>query len=84
MFDIRISDHPFDAKFPEELKDEVVNYLNMHNVMNGTACKAGIDFQVEKVIVGSVANDTWDRAINRLAKLLQNMKNAVRRRNKRK
>ncbi|MBR4071069.1 MAG: hypothetical protein IKK26_00760 [Clostridia bacterium] len=80
IYEIRISDHPFDATFPEELKDEVVEYLNMHNVMNGEAAKSGIDFQVEKVTVGSVKNDSWDRALNRLAKLLNSKKNNIKRR----
>ena len=80
VFEIRISDHPFDATFPEELKDEIVEYLNMHSVMDGEAAKAGIDFQIEKVTVGSVKNDSWDRALNRLAQVLNRMKKSVIRR----
>lgn len=80
IFEIRISDHPFDATFPEELKDEVVEYLNMNKITDGEAYKAGIDFQVEKVTVGSVSSDTWDRALNRLFKVLQRMKKSIDRR----
>ena len=78
VYDLRISDHPFDAQFPEELKDEVVQYLNIHKILDDTAAKAGIDFQVEKVTVGSVINDTWDRAFNRLYKKLKEIRRKIR------
>lgn len=77
VYDIRISDHPFDAKFPEELKDKALEYLKMENILDGTASKVGIDFSVEKVTVGSVKDDTWDRAFNRLYDLLKRLRNKV-------
>ena len=78
VYDMRISDHPFDATFPDELKEFAVNYLRMNNVLDGSATQAGIDFQIEKVTVGSVKNDTWDRALNRLHDKLRKMRSAVR------
>lgn len=82
VYDLRISDHPFDATFPEELKDEAVEYLKMNNVLDGSATKAGIDFEVEKITVGTVRSDTWDKAFNRLYIKLNQMRNAIRVRQK--
>lgn len=78
IFDLRISDHPFDVSFPEELKDEALEYLKMNKVLDESATKAGINFVVEKVTVGSVKNDTWDRAFGRLDRLLTRMRRRVR------
>ena len=78
VYDLRISDHPFDASFPDEAKDEALKYLQMHNVLDGTANKAGIDFAVEKVTVGSVNEDSWDKAFNRLYRKLKDMRNTIR------
>ena len=77
VYDLRISDHPFDAKFPEELKDAALEYLKMNNVLKGNATKAGIDFVVEKITVGTSRSDTWDKAYNRLYILLKRMKKDV-------
>ena len=77
VYDLRISDHPFDIGFPEDWKDIALQYLQMNNVLDGTATKAGIDFQVEKVTVGAHRNDTWDKAFNRLYLELKKMRNAV-------
>lgn len=77
IYDLRLSDHPFDATFPEELKDEALKYLQMNNILDGTAAKAGIDFTVEKITVGTVENDTWDRAMNRLYLKLKNMRRSI-------
>lgn len=77
IYELRISDHPFDAKFPEEIKDQVVEYLNMNNVMNGQATKAGIDFSIENVLVGSVKNDTWDKAFQRLYLKLKQLRRRI-------
>lgn len=76
-FDLRLSDHPFDAKFPDEYKDIVLDYFKEHDILDDTATKAGIDFQVEKVTVGSVKEDSWDRAFNRLYLLLRRMKSKI-------
>lgn len=77
VYDLRISDHPYDATFPEDAKDTAEQYLKMNKVLDGSATKANIDFQVEKVTVGTVTNDTWDRAFNRLYNLLRRMKRKV-------
>lgn len=78
VYDLRISDHPFDATFPEELKDVALEHLKMNNVLSGDATKEGIDFQVEKVTVGSVRNASWDRAFNRVYLKLKDMRRKVR------
>ena len=78
IYDLRLSDHPFDATFPEHLKDEVVKYLEMNKILDGTAGKAGIDFTVEKITIGTVEDDTWDRTFNRLYLKLKKIRNAVR------
>ncbi len=77
VYDLRISDHPFDAKFPEELKDAALEYLKMNNVLKGEATKAGIDFVIEKITVGTTRNDAWDKAYNRLYIMLNKMKRDV-------
>ena len=82
VYDLRISDHPFDASFPEELKDKALEYLTMNKVLDETATKAGINFQVEKVTVGVVQRDSWDRALNRLFDRLKRMKKSIQRQQK--
>lgn len=77
VYDLRISDHPLDATFPEEFKDEALEFLEMQKVLNESATKAGINFRVEKVTVGSVANDSWDRAFDRLFNKLKQMKRRI-------
>lgn len=77
VYDLRLSDHPFDATFPEELKDKALEFLTINKILDGTATKEGIDFQVEKVTVGAVRNDTWDRAFNRLYLKLKEMRRKV-------
>lgn len=78
VYDLRISDHPFDATFPEELKSIALEQLKMDKVIDGSATAAGIDFQVEKVTVGSVRNDSWDKAFNRIYLKLKEMRRKVR------
>lgn len=78
IFDLRISDHPLDATFPEELKDEVLELLKMNKVLDESATKAGINFRVEQVVIGSVKHDTWARAFDRLGNLLDRMRVRVR------
>lgn len=78
VYDLRVSDHPLDATFPEESKDEVLEYLKMNNILDGSASKAGIDFVVEKVTIGSVNEDSWDKAFNRLFNTLKSMRNKIR------
>ena len=77
VYDLRISEHPFDANFPDSAKAEALEYLKMNNVLDETAAKAGIDFQVESVIVGGVKNDTWNRAFTRLYNILKRMNKKV-------
>lgn len=78
VFDLRISDHPLDTTFPEELKDEALNLLKMNKVLDESATKAGINFRVEKVTVGKVTDDTWNRAFDRLGNVLDGMRIRVR------
>ena len=78
VYDLRLSDHPFDVTFPEDYKDKALEYLKMNNILDGTATKEGIDFQVEKVTVGSVELDSWDRAFNRVYLKLKEMRRKVR------
>ena len=78
VYDIRISDHTIDdLKFPEDLKDEALEYLKMNHVVDGTAEKAGIDFSVKEVVVSGVRHDTWDRAFNRLFHLMKRLRNKI-------
>ena len=42
----------------------------MNKILNGDASKAGIDFKLNGVVVGTVRDDTWDKAINRLYRRL--------------
>ena len=77
VYDLQISDHPFDATFPESAKDKALEYLKINKVLDGTATKAGIDFQVEKVTVGGVKEDSWNRAFQRLHQVLKQMKSKV-------
>lgn len=73
VYDLRISDHPFDATFPEELKEYVLKYLQMNKVLDESATAAGINFSIEKVTVGTTQNDRWDRAFNRLDRKLRDI-----------
>lgn len=78
VYELRISDHPLDGvTIPTEVKNEIVGLLKMQNVLNGSATAAGIDFRIEKVTVGSVINDTWDRAFQRLNNKLKQMKKKI-------
>lgn len=72
---LRISEHPFDAAFPEAYKVKVKEYFKGKNILDGTARKAGIDFQVEKVIVDGVETDSWCNAISQLYTLMKDKKN---------
>lgn len=78
VFDLRISDHPFDATFPDELKKYALEYLKMNKVLDGSASEAGITFQVEKVLVGATKSDSWDNAFYRLQLLLTKMRRRIR------
>lgn len=78
VYDLRLSDHPFDATFPDELKEFALEHLKMNEILDGTATKEGIDLQVEKVTIGSVEHDSWDRAFNRLYIKLQGMRRKIR------
>lgn len=79
VFNLRISDHPLDSyKFPEQQKLKALEYLKMNKILDGSAEKAGIDFRIDKVIIGSVKHDTWSRAINRLSDRLDRIRNLIR------
>lgn len=78
VFDFRISDHALEKQqFPDNFKEKAKQYLTMNHILNGDAQEQGIDFQVDHVLVGNVVNDTWDRALNRLANRLRILKNKV-------
>lgn len=70
---LRISEHPFDAVFPEAYKEKVQEYFKENKILDGTATEAGIDFQVEKVIVDGVETDSWCNAISQLYELMSNI-----------
>ena len=63
---LRVSDNPFNATFPEEYKEKVLEYLNENSILDGTATKAGIDFQVEKVVADGVTLAYWSDAMLQL------------------
>ena len=68
---LRISEHPFDTTFPKAYKEKVQEYLKESSILNGTARKAGIDFQVEKVIVDGIETDSWLNGFNKLYSLMR-------------
>lgn len=63
---LRVSDNPFNATFPEEYKEKVLEYLNENSILDGTATKAGIDFQVEKVVAAGTTLAFWSDAMLQL------------------
>ena len=78
VFDFRISDHALKGQqFPDSFKEKAIEYLTMNHILASTAQEQGIDFQVDKVLVGNVQNDTWNRALNRLAGRLKILKSKV-------
>lgn len=82
VYDLRLSDHPFDATFPEEFKEKAMEYLTMNKILDDSASRAGINFEVEKVTIGAVNNDTWDKALNRLFLRLKRMRNKIQQKQK--
>ena len=68
---LRISEQPFDAAFPEEYKAKVQEYLKESSILDGAARNAGIDFQVEKVIVDGIETDSWLNGLNKLYSLMR-------------
>lgn len=78
VFDFRISDHALkEQHFPDRFKEKAKEYLTMNHILDGTAQEQEIDFQVDKVLIGNVHNDTWNRALNRLAGRLKILKSKV-------
>lgn len=78
VFDFRISDHALKGQhFPDSFKEKAKEYLTMNHILDGTAQEQGIDFQVDHVLVGNVHNDTWNKALNRLADRLKILKSKV-------
>lgn len=78
VYNFRVSDHPFEGlSFHEEDKSKVIEYMDMNNILNGEATEAGIGFSIKQVLVGSVPDDTWDRALNRAYIQLKRMKNRI-------
>lgn len=70
---LRISDNPFDASFPEAYKEKVLEYLNENSILDGTATKAGIDFQVEKVVTAGVTLPFWSDAMYHLYNVMKSI-----------
>ena len=78
VFDFRISDHALKGQqFPDSFKEKAKQYLTMNHILDGTAQEQGIDFQVDRVLVGNVRDDTWNRALNRVAGRLEVLKSRV-------
>lgn len=78
VFDFRISDHALKGQhFPDSFKQKAKEYLTMNHILDGTTQEQGIDFQVDKVLIGNVHNDTWNKALNRLAGRLKILKSKV-------
>ena len=62
-----------------EIKERIIGSRKNRGLTQfETANKAGIDFAVEKVTVGSVNEDSWDKAFNRLYRKLKDMRNTIR------
>lgn len=78
IYNLKISENPFDATFPEAYKDIALEYLQMQKVLDGSAAKVGIDFQVEKVIVDSVKYDTLENAYTGLDNVIARIKKQIR------
>ena len=75
VFDFRISDHALKGQqFPDSFKEKAKEYLTMNHILGGSAQEQGIDFQVDHVLVENVHNDTWNKALNRLAGRLKILK----------
>ena len=70
---LRVSDNPFDATFPEAYKEKVLEYLNENSILDGTAAKAGIDFQVEKVIAAGETLVYWYDAMYHLYNVMNSI-----------
>ena len=83
VFDFRISDHTLDKyEFPEGWKDVALKYLKMNKILDSDFEKHRIDFMVDKVLVGNVADDTWNKALNRLYDRLLKLRLRIRKRMK--
>ena len=70
---LRVSDNPFNATFPEEYKEKVLEYLNENSILDGTATKAGIDFQVEKVVAAGTTLAFWSDAMLHLYNVMKSI-----------
>ena len=70
---LRVSDNPFDATFPESYKEKVLGYLNENSILDGTATKAGMDFQVEKVIAAGETLHFWSDAMYHLYNVMKSI-----------
>ena len=70
---LRMSESPFDATFPEAYKEKVLEYLNENSILDGTAAKAGIDFQVEKVVAPGTTLAFWSDAMLHLYNVMKSI-----------
>ena len=79
VVELRISDHVLDKyEFPSYLRQKALEYLKMNKILDGSATEANIDFQIEKVVVGGIKNDTWARALIRLGNILDAVRVKIR------
>ena len=70
---LRVSDNPFDATFLEACKEIVLKYLNENSILDGIATKAGIDFQVEKVVTAGMTLAFWSDAMFHLYNVMKSI-----------
>ena len=70
---LRVSDNPFDATFPEACKEIFLKYLNENSILDGIATKAGIDFQVEKVVTAGMTLAFWSDAMFHLYNVMKSI-----------
>lgn len=79
VVELRISDHVLDKyEFPPYVQQKALEYLKMNKIIDGSATEANIDFQIEKVVVGGIKNDTWARALVRLSNILDAVRVKIR------
>lgn len=64
LFEIKISENPFDESFPENYKAIILEHITPEKLLDGTTKDVGIDFQVEKVVVENMEKNSWYQALD--------------------
>ena len=78
VVDFRVSDHVLKKYvFPEEWKDRALEYLKMNNIVDKDFTKEKIDFKFDHVTIGTVVDDTWDGALNRIYRRLKSLRTNI-------